>query len=97
VGVLNELVVLTGRFSSSKLNDQALVRAKKKDGSCNNGLEVVELTGWSKGGKREGEGGGGRGREGKGGNSHVKRTDLLVGNFENNPALQGTKVFLGAA
>lgn len=84
VGVLNELVVLTGRFSSSKLNDQALVRAKKKDGSCNNGLEVVELTGWSKGGKREGEGG----------NSHVKRTDLLV---ENNPALQGTKVFLGAA
>jgi len=56
VGVLNELVVLTGRFSSSKLNDQALVRAKKKDGSCNNGLEVVELTGWSKGGKREGGG-----------------------------------------
>lgn len=60
MGVLNELVVLTGRFSSSKLNDQALVRAKKKDGSCNNGLEVVELTGWSKGGKREGEVGGGR-------------------------------------
>lgn len=37
---------------------------KKKDGSCNNGLEVVELTGWSQGGKREGEGGGGRGGEG---------------------------------
>lgn len=62
---------------------------------------MVELTGWSKGGKREGEEGGGRGREGEGGgeggNSHIKRTDLLVGNFENNPALQGTKVFLGAA